>query len=104
MRLKDNTLSFEYSEPELKFRRDIDLIQAIMPLAWSGCCLDIDDYNEIYQGSGVCGDRNFYDVIIDHYPWVKIYEAFFNNKDFKGGDTQIISGMKKVRIIIVIGG
>jgi hypothetical protein len=104
MRLKDNTLSFEYSEPELKFRRDIDLIQAIMPLAWSGCFipegLDIDDYNEIYQGSGVCGDRNFYDVIIDHYPWVKIYEAFFKNEDFEDGDIQIISGMKKVRMLL----
>ena len=99
-----NTPSFKYSEQELKFRKDVDLIQEIKPLTWPGCFvpegLDIDSYNEIYQGSGSIGDRNFINVIIDYYPWVKIYEAFFKNKNFDYEDIQVVSKGSRASILL----
>jgi hypothetical protein len=52
--------SFSYSDQELHFRKDVDVIQQIKPLTWSGCFVpegsDIYSYNEIEQGSGLCGN------------------------------------------------
>ena len=102
--IRQNTPSFEYSKQELKFRRDIDLIQEIMPLAWCGCFIpnsvEIDSYKEVYQGSGISGDGDFYNIIIKKFPWIKIYEAFFNNNSFNYENIKVVSDGKITRILL----
>jgi len=93
--------SFEYSEQELKFRRDIDLIQQIMPLAWSGCFVpdgaEIDSYREAYQGSGIMDQVH---SNIHYYPWLKAYEAFFKNNSFDDKNIQIVSDGPITRMLL----
>jgi len=108
----DNTSTFEYSDEELQFRKDVDIIQQFMPNAWSGCFIpdgsDIDSYNEIYQGSGisVTGADDLYkaldSTILDVFPWVGIYKAFMENQNYKSEDEDIkvISNGINTKILI----
>ena len=97
--------SFEYSEEELKFRRDIDLIQRGINLSNYGSFrpegLDQKSYQEINQRN------NGY-----NYPWLKVYDAFFDNKrlddnylsvESDGSTTQILLNGEAIVTKEVVG-
>ena len=96
--------SFSYSDQELHFRRDVDVIQQMKPLTWSGCFVpegcDIYSYSEIEQGAGLCGNERIDSIISNRHPWIGIYEAFFNNTNFEYNDIQIVSNDALVSMLL----
>lgn len=90
--------SFNYSETELKFRKDIDLIQGGLHLSGSFSPVDSDEhYKDIYQGSGIM-DQCSSDVF--HYPWLKVYNAFFDNESFDDDKLSVVSDGVKTKMLL----
>jgi|SaaInlStandDraft_6_1057023.scaffolds.fasta_scaffold18441_3 hypothetical protein len=84
--------SFNYSEVELKFRKDIDLIDDRLHFSGRFSPVDSDEhYEDIYQGCGIMDGGNPYDIINEVHPWVKVYEAFFDNKSFDYDKLSVVS-------------
>ena len=91
--------SFNYSETELNFRRDIDLIQR--GLHFSGSYApeesDFSAYNEIYQGSGIMDGVQGY---VHYFPWLKVYYAFFDNESFVDDKLSVVSDGTKTQMLL----
>ena len=93
--------SFNYSEVELKFRKDIDLIDDRLHFSGRFSPVDSDEhYEDIYQGSGIMGEGNHYDIINEVHPWVKVYEAFFDNKSFDYDKLSVVSDGVKTQMML----
>ena len=95
------TINSRYSLNEAEFRRKVELIQSIMPLNYPGCFLPEGCKSDIpYEITIQLIRGETYEMTLAMYPWLKIYDAFFNRGGFSSDDIKVFSDGSSVRMIL----
>jgi len=95
------TINYRYSLNEAEFRRKVELIQSIMPLNYPGCFLPEGCKSDIPYEIAIRLIRGeTYEMTLVMYPWLRIYDAFFNRRSFSSDDIDVSYDGSTVRMML----